>query len=136
MDLSNVMDEIAGSLETLPGLRVFPYLGGQMTPPAACIGWPDPLTFDGAFGRGMDRCEIPLWVMVGAVDARSSRDRLAAYLNGSAVGSVKAAVDGDGGSYTACDSVRVASATVGPVSVAGVEYLAAMFIVEITGSGA
>lgn len=132
MNLADLMDELATALGTLDGLRVFPYYADRVTPPAAVVGWPE-LDYDTTMARGADRLTLPIYVMVGKVDARSSRDALAGYLDGAAPGSVKAALDG--GTYTACDSVRVLSATVQALTVAGVEYLAAEFQVDIMGSG-
>lgn len=71
---------------------------------------------------------------VSRVDLRSARDQLAQYLDGSGSYSVKAVLEG--GTYTKCDSVHVASATVQTLSVAGVDYLGAEFQVEIFGTGA
>lgn len=133
MNVATLMDELGAALETIPGLRVFPYSVDRVTPPAAIVGWPEPLTYDGTYGRGMDSLTLPIYVLVGRVDARSARDVLAAYLDGSGSGSVKAAIDG--GTYTACDSARVATANVEALTSGGVEYIGAVFDVEITGSG-
>jgi len=134
MNIADVMDELGTALETITGLRVFPYSATRVTPPAAIVGWPDPIEYDLTMGRGADQFTLPVFVLVGNVDARSARDALAVYLDGSATGSIKAALDG--GTYTECDSVRVASASVDAITSAGVEYLGAVFQVEITGSGA
>lgn len=131
MNLAAVMDEIGDALDTIAGLRVFAYSADRITPPAAVVGWPDPLTYDQAFARGADRIDLPIYLMVGRVDARSARDDLAAYLDGTGASSVKAVVDG--ATYTACDSVRVASATVEAITVADIEYLGAVFTVDIIG---
>ena len=133
MNLASVMDDLADALGTLPGLRVFPYWADRVSPPAAVIGWPDPLTYDAAMVRGGDRVELPLIVMVGKVDARSARDALGVYLNGSGTGSVKAAVEAH--EPTAYGSARVTRAEVGVISVAGVEYLAATFYLDLIGTG-
>lgn len=133
MKIADVMDELGVALSTIPGLRVVPYYADRISPPTAVVGWPDELVFDGAFGRGMDRVELPVFVMVGRVDARNARKALAGYVNGSGPGTVKQAIES--GNYMACDSVRVQSATIEAVSVAGVEYLAAVFRVDIAGTG-
>jgi hypothetical protein len=84
--------------------------------------------------RGPDQVELPVMVMVGKVDARSSRDAVAAYANGSGSGSVKAAIESH--TPTAYDSARVTRCEFGVISVAGTEYLAATFYLDIIGSGA
>lgn len=133
MNIANVMDELGASLATIDGLRVFPYWADRITPPAAIVGWPDPVTYDATMARGADSLTLPLYVVVGRVDARTSRNLLAVYLDGSGAKSVKAALDG--GTYTACDSVTVKSATVDEVTIAAVDYLAAVFSVDIFGTG-
>ena len=73
---------------------------------------------------------LPVLVVVGKGDVRSARDTIAAYLDSSGPSSVVAALEG--GLYSACDSVRVLKAHVDPVSIAGIEYLAALLDVEVT----
>lgn len=133
MNLANVMDELATALRTIAGLRVFPYDADAVQANAAIVGWPETITYDQTMGRGSDKVVIPMWVLVARLDQRSGRNALAAYMDGAGTKSIKAAVDG--GTYTACDSVRVA--TVSPVAITsgGVEYLAAAFDIEITGQG-
>lgn len=126
------MDELAVPLAAI-GLCAYPFSAESIEPPAAVIAWPEPITYDGTMARGMDSMMFPVWIVVGRVDARSARDTLAAYLDGSGPSSVKAALDG--GTYTACDSVRVAQAHVESVSIAGIDYLAAILDVEVTGAG-
>jgi len=134
MNLGAVMDDLGAALDTIPGLRVFPYWADKVTPPAAVVTWPDPLTYDTAMVRGADTAELPVYVVVGKVDARSTRDRLAQYADGSGTHSVKAAVE----SYaaTAYDIARVNRVEFGGISIGGTEYLAATFYIDITGKGA
>jgi hypothetical protein len=134
MNLASVMDELGTALETIDGLTVFPYYADRLIPPAAVLAWPDPLTYDATMARGSDQITLSLFVMVGRFDARTTRDRLAIYLDGSGDASIKAAVEG--GTYTALDSVRVASATVDSYTSAGVELLGAEFSLDIFGRGA
>lgn len=134
MDLAAVMDQLGVALETVSGLRVAPYWADRVNPPQAVVGWPDPLTYDETYGRGSDSCVVPVTVLVGKVDARTSRDALAKYADGSGVHSIKAALES--AAYTACDSVRVATCEFGVMTVAGVDYLSGTFNVEITGDGA
>lgn len=133
MRVGRVMDELGAALERIDGLRVYPYGAKRITPPAAVVGWPDPISYDGALARGMDSMTFPVLVATGDLDARASRDTLAAYLDGDGPSSVKAAIDG--GSYTACDSARVTEARVEPVTIAGIPYLAAVVDVAVSGNG-
>lgn len=133
MLIGAVMDELGARLTGIEGLRVFPYWADRVTPPAAVIGWPDPLTYDTTARRGSDRMSMPISVLVGKVDARTSRDMMSRYADGAGLSSVKVALEAEG--YTACDSVRVQSCEFAVMTVAAVEYLSATFAVDIVGSG-
>lgn len=133
MNIAHVMDEIALALTAVDGLRVFPYQPGEISPPAAIVGWPAPLQFDTTMARGSDRLTIPVWVLVSAADQRASRNDLAPYLDGSDGKSIKNAIDE--GTYTAFDSVRVQEATVDSYTVGAVAYLGAVFQLDIIGPG-
>jgi hypothetical protein len=134
MNLAAVMDDLGLALETVPELRVAPYWTDRINPPMAIVGWPEPLTFDATFGRGSDRTEIPVYVAVGRNDARSARDRLARYADGSGEHSVKAAVESH--EATSYDSARVIRVEFDVLTVASVDYLAATFYVDLVGRGA
>ncbi|MCG3757373.1 hypothetical protein [Amycolatopsis sp. Poz14] len=133
MNLATVMDEMGQALAALDGLNVFPFSAKRITPPAAIVGWPDPLTYDAAMQRGKDRFTFPLYVVVGNVEALSARNRLAAYLDGADERSVKAVLERH--EFTSCDSVRVTEATVDALTLAGVEYLGAIFQTDVIGPG-
>ncbi|QJY51252.1 hypothetical protein [Pseudonocardia broussonetiae] len=127
------MDDLAAALDTIDDLRVFPYWADRISPPAAVVAWPDPLTYDSTMARGSDQAEIPVIVMVGKVDTRTARDTLAVYADGSGASSVKARIEAH--TPTAYDSARVDRCEFGVITVAGVEYLAATFYIDIIGSG-
>lgn len=133
MLLSDVMDELGDALATIDGLRVFPYWADRITPPAAVVGWPDPLTYDSTMVRGGDQVELPITVLAGKVDARSARDQLAQYADGSGTASVKAVIEAH--TPSSYDSARVTRAEFSVVPVAGTEYLAATFYIDLTGTG-
>lgn len=134
MDIGAVMDELGTALGGIEGLRVFPYWADRVTPPAAVIGWPDPLTYDSTMVRGGDQVELPMIVLVGKVDARTARDVVSAYADGSGARSVKAVMEAH--VPTTYDSVRVTRCEFGVVTVAGTDYLAATFYLDIIGKGA
>lgn len=135
MDLAAVMDAIATQLDTIAGLRVHPHPPDSIHPPAAVVTYPDSYDFDQTYARGADRLELPVVVLVGKVSERSARDTLAAYVNGSGAKSIKAVVES--GTYTAFDTVRVTGASFDVIGVGSPEtqYLAATFVLDITGSG-
>lgn len=134
MNLGAVMDAVAARLDTIVGLRCFAYPPDAIQPPAAIVSYPETIAFDATYGRGMDRITLPLVVVVGKVHDRSTRDVLGAYCGGSGATSVKAVLES--GTYTAFDVVRVASAEFDVVTIAGTEYMAGLFELDIAGQGA
>jgi len=133
MDINAVVAELAAQLDTITGLRVHPEPPGTVTPPAAVVTFPD-ITFDATYGRGMDELELPVVLVLAKVADRASGKKIRAYVSGSGASSVKAVVEA--GTYTAFDSVRVASVGFDAITIGGVDYLAATFILEIAGQGA
>jgi hypothetical protein len=133
VDLADVMQEVADRLDAIEGLRVHPSPPGKVTPPAAVVSYPETYTFDETYGRGMDRLSLPLVVVVGRPVDRSTRDALAAYCKGSGAASVKAVLES--GTYSAFDVLRVESIDFDVVSIGGTEYMAALFTLDIAGSG-
>src|SRR5690606_40778375 len=95
--------------------------------------------FDSTYGRGMDRVEIPVIVVVGKVSDRAARTRLSRYIAGSGPASVKYVLERAGEPvqpYTAIDSLRVTQVDFGVVTIASTAYLAATFTVDIAAKGA
>lgn len=130
----DVQDEIALAVSSIEEIRSFPWGTLRVNPPQAMVGWPANLQFDDTFGRGMDSTILPLFILVGHTDARISRVRLGKYLSGSGPDSVKAALERF--EFTSCDSARAARARVEMVRVAAIEYLGAVFEIEVHGKGA
>lgn len=133
MNLANVMDDISNRLDTIAGLRCFAYPPDMVQPPAAVVTYPDTYTFDETYGRGMDRMSLPVVLVVGKVSDRASRDELGAYCNGTGAASVKAVLES--GTYTAFHEVRVEGIEFDVVTIAGTDYMAATFTLDIAGSG-
>lgn len=133
MILADVMQQLAGRLDTIAGLRVHGYPADSITPPAAVVSYPDTYTLDSTYARGMDRLELPVVVLVGKVSDRASRDKISAYADGAGARSVKAVLES--GTYTAFDSARVTQVEFDIVAIAAVEYLAATFTVDVAGKG-
>lgn len=134
MNLADVMQAVSDRLDTIDGLRCFAYPPGTVSPPAAVVSYPDTYTYDETYGRGMDRLKLPVVVVVGKVSDRSARNQLGAYVDGSGAASVKAVLES--GTYTAFDSVRVESVEFDVVTIAGTDYMAGLFTLDIAGSGA
>lgn len=137
MDLAAVMQAVADRLDTIAGLRVFAYPPDMPpSPPAVVVSYPDTLTYDETYGRGMDRLELPIVVLVGKVSDRASRDKIAMWVNGSGATSIKTVLES--GTYTAFDTIRCMRVEFDIVTFGGTgsELLAATITVDIAGSGA
>lgn len=135
MNISEVAAEVSARLNTINGLRCFPYQPGSITPPAAMVLNPSPgdLQYDKTYGRGMDRMTLPLLLVAGRASERTAQDAIRAYLDGSGARSVKATLES--GEYTSLDSLVVMTSGVDGVSIGGTEYLAALFDLDIAGQG-
>lgn len=133
MNLVTLADELKAAAATITGLRVYATPGLAIRAPALVVGFPTDVQFDQTFGRGSDRLQLTLFLLVGKTSARSGGTALLGYLSGSGSQSVKAAIEG--GTYTAADVVHVDSASVGAISAEGTEYLGATFETTVTGRG-
>lgn len=134
MKLGDVMDELADAVRTVPSLqgRTYAWDVQSISAPAAFVPFPEG-TFDLTYQRGMDRINLNVVVVVDAVDSRSSRDRMLAYMSGDGAESIKAAVEGY--TYTALDSVRVESVSIEEYIIEDIPLVAAIFPCDIIGSG-
>lgn len=133
MNLANAMRQVATQLATIADLNVFSYPPDKLEPPAAVVSYPDDVTFDATYGRGVDTMTLPVVLVVGKVSDESARDALGAYCDGSGARSVKAVIEA--GTYTAFDTVQVATCSFDVVTIAGVDFMAAVFSLEVSGSG-
>lgn len=128
------MDELAAELDTIAGLRVFAYPTDSVPAPAAVVGYPEKITFDQTMGRGVDKITFPIFVVVGRVTDRSARDLLSVYCDGTGAKSVKAVLNA-GAPWVAMASVRTGDIDFTTVTVAGIDYLTAVFTVDVYGTG-
>lgn len=133
MDLEAVMGELELALGTVSSLRVLT-IGDKVTPPAAFITYPPGIDFDATYGRGSDTMELQAVVVVGKTVARETRKALAAYCIGAGTDSVKAALEAY--AYTTAEVVHVPHVDFDVQAVAGVDFMAAIFTIQITGQGA
>jgi hypothetical protein len=128
INLAGVMDALAARLVTADVTeRAYAWPADNVQPPCAVIGYPEDIEFDATFGRGSDVAVFPVWFLVGKVSERTARDRLSAIVTGAT--GIKNALDGGYPSYI--QTARVQNCRPAPVTVAGVEYLAARFDVEV-----
>lgn len=133
MNITAIRDELGAALETIGGLRAFGYWPNRIVPPAAIVAWPDPYTFNNAYQRGASSAAIDVTVLVGKPDARSSQLALARYADEAGAQSVRNAIEAH--ASTAWDVATVTTWTGATVQISDVEYLAAVFTVQIFGQG-
>lgn len=137
MNLVAVMDEVAEKLRAAPSLagRTYAYPQSPIVPPAAIVTYPTDGVFDATYGRGVDTMTGVVVIAVGRPNERTSRDRLAGYIDGSGPESVKALLDGDEDDYASCDGVRVSVWETDVYNIGGTDYLVAVFQLDIAGPG-
>jgi hypothetical protein len=133
VNLSTVMDQIAGRLDVISPLRVVAYPDGQINAPAGIVCLPTRIDFGVTYQDGADRLELPLVVLVSGTVPRVARDALATYCGSSGASSVKAVLES--GAYTAFDFVTVTECQFDVWTYNGEDYPAAIFTLDIVGSG-
>jgi hypothetical protein len=134
MDLNDVADDLATALDTITGLRVTGYPPATVTPPAGIVSYPERVDFDETYGRGMDRVpDWPLLVVVGKATDRTARERIYQYASATGAKSVKAVLEA--ATYTSFATIRVTSVEFDVVTIGGVDYIAALFHLDIAGQG-
>lgn len=133
MILSDVMTEIAEAVGTIDGLRCWDFEPDAIQPPAAVVRWPTRIEYDAAMQRGLDRVAGGLTLCVSRAWDRATRAQLSAYCDGSGDRSIKAALLA--WEWVSCSFVRASAATFEPVTVAGIDFMAAQFVLDIAGPG-
>ena len=92
--LSDIRTGIATNLGTISGLRTSAYVPDEPKPPIAII-FPENISFDTAFGRGLDTYTFTVQVIVSKISDRNAQSNLDGYCNPSGASSVKAALESD-----------------------------------------
>lgn len=134
MDLNAVMDEVAERLGQLSGINAFGYPPPTVSAPAAFVSYPERVEYDQTYQRGMTRVAgLPVVIIQGKATDRSARVRVAAYVSDEGERSVKLALEAT--PATAWDDLTVASADFDVVTIAGVDYIAAMFTCNLACQG-
>lgn len=116
----------------ISGLRVYQPPRDDIAAPAAVVAWPA-ISYDATMAGGLTRWEVPVIVLVGKVSDRQSGANLQGYMKASGSGSVKAVLEADPTLGGVVGSTRVERCDVEARTVAGVEYLSAVFTVDVIG---
>lgn len=135
MNVEAVAGELRAALATIPGLKLPAWGVQRISPPAAIVALPTRIEYDySGYGRGADRYpDAAVIVLVGRPTTPAAQLQIAAYADGSGPQSIKAAIENH--TYTQLDAVRVAWAEFDDAKYAGTDYLAAIFHLDIVGSG-
>ena len=129
---STVRTNLKTRLSTISGLKTYDHIPDSVNVPAAVVGQLD-ITFDAAMNRGLDTANCTVLLIVGRMSETAGQAKLDGYLAGSGSSSVKAAIEGDVTLSGAVQTLRVTAATAGSVTVAGNDYLAYRYTLELMG---
>ena len=133
MNIAAVMDQLAARLDTIDGLRVTAHWVGTPNPPHAVVSMPRG-DFDATYGRGMDRWELPIILILGKVSEQAARNAASPFVSGSGDKSFKQVLEA--GTYTEFDTLRVQDFEFDVITFGAVDYLTATFTLDIAGRGA
>lgn len=137
--MAAVVAEVVTRLETIAALEVhYGFPGKLARVPAAVVYPPERIDFDLTYGRGADAYpEMVVVIFVRRSTNRTMIAEISPYLAGSGAQSIKAKLDQSSAPYANAFDVQVQWAALDPLAAfAGSEYLAALFHLKITGSGA
>jgi hypothetical protein len=132
--IKDVMTEIAERADTIDGLRVFDRPVGSATPPALIVLYPELVTYDQTYGRGLSKLDGGFVLLVGKPFVDSTVDRMSEYAAEEGDRSLKVALET--GPNVSFDEITLVSLEFDVVSVGGVEYMAGVGKLEIFGQGA
>ena len=132
MNLAAVMDEIAAALAGITGLRVSAYPPGSVSPPAGIVSYPDEITYNLTSGPTGARIEsLPVVLVAGKATDRAAREAVSGWASTDGPASVKAVLEE--AAYASLDTLTVTRCGFDVVTIAGVDYLAATFDIDISG---
>jgi hypothetical protein len=129
--VTGIRTGLASTLGTIRGLRTAAVVPEDPKPPIAVVMAPN-ISYDSAFGRGMDSYSFTVLVVVGRVSDRTAQSTIDAYCSGVGTYSIKAAINSDPTLGGACQSARVTEmSNYGSLSIGDTEYLSAEFTVQV-----
>lgn len=129
--VATIRDGLKTALQTIPGLRAYDTVPGQVAVPAAVVTSGEPLvTYDLAMGDNADALNFVVLVLVQYATERPAQDGLDGYLNNTGPSSVKAAIEGNLGGAAVDANVTTATGY-GVYTYNNVDYLGVKFNVEV-----
>ena len=129
---STVRDGLKSNLQTITGLRVYDLIPEIPTPPCAIVGQLD-FTFDIDNGRGLDRAEVDVYVIVQRFSERAGQDALDTFLKGTGATSIKTALEVDRTLGGAVNTLRVTGAQSGTYESQGNSFISYRYSLTIWG---
>lgn len=134
MKLSLVMDEIAAKVDTIAGVRVTAFPPPSVQPPSGFVSYPEKIEYHQTYRGGMTRVtNLPVCLVVGKATDRSARDAVTDYVAETGAKSIKYALEN--ATYTRLYTLVVMSAEFDVVTISGIDYLAAIFTLDVTAPG-
>lgn len=133
MDFAAVMTAIAQvAVDADIVDRAYDWPTADINPPCLVTGYPEgPQAFDATMGRGHDRALFPVWIVVGAMVKRETRDRLAPYLLPFKLALESAVTYGATALPVPWASIRVESWGMEPFAVEGLDYMSIKFGLDV-----
>jgi hypothetical protein len=137
VDLYAIATQLGAALAVpTPALRVYQYGATKVEAPAAVVALPDGIDYHQAYGTGASKLEdLVVLVLVRDLNRRTSFKTLAGYAAASGAGSVKAALEAFVPAGRAWDTLTVARVDFDVVTMAGADYLTALFHLDLFGPG-
>lgn len=128
--LENVQAGLADALRNIVGLRVYDFPSDRVETPAAVLSLPE-TGYDVTLGGRSDRWQFPLWVLVAKADDKAAYGEMVEYLEAEGPRSIRAMIEADRTLGGACDTSAVLAARPLFATVAGTEFLAVEFTLEV-----
>lgn len=129
-NLEGVQAGLADALRTIVGLRVYDFPSDRVEPPAAVLSLPE-TPYDVTLSGRSDEWTFPLWVLVAKANDKSAYGEMVDYLEAEGTKSIRAAVEADRTLGGACDTAAIVRARPLFATVAGTEFLAVEFTLEV-----
>jgi hypothetical protein len=129
--VTGIRNGLATQLGSIRGLRTAAVVPEDPKPPIAVVMAPT-ISYDTAFGRGLDSYSFQVMVIVGRVSDRTAQQQIDAFCSGSGSSSVKNAIASDPTLGGACQSARVTEMNnYGSLTIGDTDYLSAEFTVQV-----
>lgn len=128
---TDVIAAVGVALAGIPQLRFYDHPADRAEPPAIVVSLPEvvQLTAD----NGSFTYRFPLWLLIAKADARAGAKEMIPYMDPRSAQSIRAAIEADHTLSGTCDSVSVVEQMPEIATLAGTEYFAVEFTLEVIG---